>query len=111
VGYDFETGKAFVVRDGDVVAAASDRAAGTAARTAADEYRQARSVDATTGGSTVNLTVYVDRSSLEVFVDGGRQTLTSLVFPPGGKKEARLAAEGGPVSLKGATITPLATIR
>ncbi|SLK09881.1 glycoside hydrolase family 32 protein [Arthrobacter sp. P2b] len=111
VGYDFETGKAFVVRDGDVVAAAPDRAAGTGARAAAYEYRQARAVEAKSGGGTVNLTVYVDRSSLEVFVDGGRQTLTSLVFPPAGKKEARLAAEGGPVSLKSAAVTPLAAIR
>jgi levanbiose-producing levanase len=59
----------------------------------------------------MRLTVYVDRSSVEVFVDGGRQTLTSLVFPPEGRKEARLVAGRGPVSLKGGTVTPLAAIR
>ncbi|WP_258804774.1 glycoside hydrolase family 32 protein [Pseudarthrobacter sp. NS4] len=111
VGYDFEAGKAFIVRDGDAVAAEPERAAGEGKRTGPDEYRQLRAVDAASGGDTVRLTVYVDRSSVEVFVDGGRRTLTSLVFPPEGRKEARLAAGRGPVSLTAGTVTPLAAIR
>ncbi|MFF2346525.1 glycoside hydrolase family 32 protein [Pseudarthrobacter sp. NPDC058119] len=105
VGYDFAAGRAFVDRGGDAAAGGS----GLAGRAdASDEYRQERSVDARPAGDTVRLTVYVDRSSVEVFVGG--QTLTSLVFPPAGNKEARLVADG-PVSLKGGTVTPLAGIR
>ena len=74
----------------------------------AGEYRKARSVEARAAGDTVRLTAYVDRSSVEVFVDG--QALTALVFPPAGHREARLAADG-PVSLRAGTVTPLAGIR
>ncbi|MFF1254135.1 glycoside hydrolase family 32 protein [Pseudarthrobacter sp. NPDC058329] len=107
MGYDFATGKAFVLREGDAAAdgsgpdVAGDEASGT--------YRQVRTTQAGSGG-TVRLTAYVDRSSVEVFVDGGRRTLTSLVFPPPGGKEARLTAAGGPVSVKSGTVTPLAAI-
>jgi levanbiose-producing levanase len=68
-------------------------------------------VEGPAGGGTVRFTAYVDRSSVEVFVDGSRETLTSLVFPPAGTKEARLVAEGGDVAVKGGTVTPLAGIR
>jgi levanbiose-producing levanase len=105
VGYDFASGRAFVVRDGDAVAGGKDRPAGSAVD---DAYRAARSVEARPAGDIVRLTVFVDRSSVEVFVAG--QTLTSLVFPPAGHREARLAGDGG-VQLKGGTVTPLAGIR
>ncbi len=115
-GYDFASGKAFVVRD-DAVSATIKDGDGDGDGVPADKgavdpvYRDVRAVEGPSTGDTVRLTVYVDRSSVEVFVDGGRQTLTSLVFPPEGAKEARLAAEGGQVSLKGGTVTPLAGIR
>ncbi|TLM74989.1 glycoside hydrolase family 32 protein [Pseudarthrobacter sp. NamB4] len=106
VGYDFGTGKAFLVRDGDAVARGAPGGAGVDGA-----YRQVRTADIGSGNSTVNLTVYVDRSSVEVFADGGRETLTSLVFPPDGVKDVRLASAGGPVSLRSGTVTPLAAIR
>lgn len=99
VGYDFAAGLAFVDRGGDAAAAGAD---------SSGEYRQERSVDARPAGDTIRLTVYVDRSSIEVFVAG--RTLTSLAFPPAGNKEARLVADG-PISLNGGTVTPLAGIR
>jgi levanase len=103
VFYDFTSGQAFVIRDGDAVAqTAGSRAEG---------YRKVGSVKGSTGGDTVRLTAYVDRSSVEVFVYGGRGTLTSLVFPPAGAKDARLAASGGAVSVRRGAITPLAAIR
>lgn len=105
VGYDFASGRTFVVRDGDAVAGGKDRPAGSAVD---DAYRAARSVEARPAGDIVRLTVFVDRSSVEVFVAG--QTVTSLVFPPAGHREARLAGDGG-VQLKGGTVTPLAGIR
>ncbi|UTT70191.1 glycoside hydrolase family 32 protein [Arthrobacter sp. DNA4] len=105
VGYDFAAVRVFVDRHGDAAADASALAGDAEARA---EYRQARSVDARPTGDTVRLTVYVDRSSVEVFVDG--QVLTSLVFPPAGPREVRLAADGA-VSLRHGTVTPLAGIR
>ncbi|OAE00694.1 glycoside hydrolase family 32 protein [Arthrobacter sp. OY3WO11] len=103
VGYDFGTGQAFVVRDGDSVA--------QAAGGPAEGYRTVSSARGNTDGDTVQLTAYIDRSSVEVFVDGGRGTLTSLVFPPQGTKDVRLAASGGAVSIRSGTVTPLAAIR
>ena len=93
-----------MARDGDAVAGGR----GKAGFEGDGDYRQARSVEARPTGGTVQLTAYVDRSSVEVFVDG--QSLTSLVFPPAGPKEARLAAEGA-VTLRAGTVTPLAGIR
>ncbi|HEY9357020.1 MAG TPA: GH32 C-terminal domain-containing protein, partial [Arthrobacter sp.] len=120
VGYDFRNGTAFVVRDGDAAskgegvkkaAASSAPAGGKAQEKVDDAYRQARSVASPAVDGKVKLTIYVDRSSVEVFVNGGRQTLTSLVFPQEGPAGARLAGVGGSVSLTAATVTPLAATR
>ncbi|SDS84108.1 levanbiose-producing levanase [Pseudarthrobacter equi] len=112
VGYDFRAGRAFVARDGDAVATADSKvdAAYSQVRTGAGGSAEAAPA-AAAGSDTVRLTVYVDRSSVEVFADGGRQTLTSLVFPPAGAKEVRLAADGGDVTVRKGTVTPLASIR
>ena len=104
IGYDFAAGRAFITRDGDTVAGGQ----GKAASEGGGEYRQARSVEARPDGGTVQLTAYVDRSSVEVFMDG--QSLTSLVFPPAGPKGVRLTADA-PITLKAGTVTPLAGIR
>jgi sucrose-6-phosphate hydrolase SacC (GH32 family) len=61
-------GKGFTA-DGDHQCSTPDR--GT--------YRRISTPDGGSGGATVRLTVYMDRSSVEVFVEGGSQTLTSLV--------------------------------
>ncbi|MGX1162480.1 levanbiose-producing levanase [Arthrobacter sp. SLBN-100] len=111
VGYDFATGKAFVVRDGDEVSARPRQGADENKAAWHDTYRQVQTTEGDPGRATVRLTVYVDRSSVEAFVDGGRQALTSLVFPPSGAKDVRLAAAGGPVNVKSGTATPLASIR
>jgi levanbiose-producing levanase len=111
VGYDFATGKAFVARDGDDVAGAPRPDAGSDKAAGRDTYSQIQASDGGPGSGAVRLTTYVDRSSVEVFVDGGRQSLTSLVFPPSGTKEVRVTAAGGPVSVKSGTVTPLAGIR
>ncbi|MDQ0729551.1 glycoside hydrolase family 32 protein [Arthrobacter sp. B1I2] len=105
IGYDFTAGRAYVARDGDAVAGGQ---AAARASEADAEYRRAHSLEARPAGDTVRLTAYVDRSSIELFVDG--KTLTSLVFPPAGHKEVRLAADGQ-VSLRAGTVTPLAGIR
>jgi levanbiose-producing levanase len=63
------------------------------------------------GRGSVELTVFVDYSSVEVFVNGGEQTLTSLVFPREGQHTLKIATTGGNVTLKSFKYTPLATAR
>lgn len=115
VGYDFRNGTASVARDGDAAAKGEGaKTARTGAAAQAQErvdgaYRQARSVVSPAVDGKVRLTIYVDRSSVEVFTNGG-QTLTSLVFPQDGALGA-VVAGGGSVSLNAATVTPLAAIR
>jgi levanbiose-producing levanase len=110
VGYDFAAGKAFVARDGDKVAG-GPRPDASGDKAAQDTYRQISATEGDPGRASVRLTAYVDRSSVEVFVDGGRQTLTSLVFPPSGAKDVRLTAAGGTVNITSGSVTPLASIR
>ncbi|MBM7503538.1 GH32 C-terminal domain-containing protein [Agromyces aurantiacus] len=53
------------------------------------------------------LTVYVDRSSVEVFADGGRTTITDQVFPNAGADAIRLWSEGGEAWLESLEVTPM----
>jgi levanase len=114
VGYDFRTGTAFVARDGDAAGSGSGSGRRNGEGRVDDVYRQTRSAESPAADGKVKLTIYVDRSSVEVFVNGGQQTLTSLVFPLFPQEraiEAKVAAAGGPVSLKAAMVTPLAAIK
>ncbi|WP_077488828.1 glycoside hydrolase family 32 protein [Sinomonas mesophila] len=110
VGYDFARGQAFVVRDdafarGDsgVWDNAAEAAGAAAARTpkeaSLEAYRALRTSPGEPGAETVRLRLYVDRSSVEVFVDGGRSTLTALTFPPAGERSLRVEAVGGAVRM------------
>ena len=107
VGYDFARGQAFVVRD-DAFARGSSglfgedagaAAAGTPKEASLEAYRAVRTSPGRPGAETVRLRVYVDRSSVEVFADGGRSTLTALAFPPAGERALRIEAVGGTVRL------------
>lgn len=62
-------------------------------------------------GGRVQLTVYVDRSSVEVFAQGGRRTITDQVFPNAGADRIGLWAEGGRAELVELTVTPLRPTR
>ena len=57
----------------------------------------------------IALTVYLDRSSVEVFAQGGQRALTDLVFPNAGADQVALFANGGTATLQSLTVTPLAT--
>jgi levanbiose-producing levanase len=59
----------------------------------------------------VDLTVFVDHSSVEVFVNGGEQTLTSLVFPGPGESSLELVSEAPGLTVKSAKYTPLLSTR
>lgn len=56
---------------------------------------------------TVTLRIYVDRSSVEVFAQGGQRTITDQVFPGAGAGQVALFADGGTARLKSLTVTPL----
>ncbi len=56
----------------------------------------------------INLTVYLDRSSVEVFAQGGQKALTDLVFPNSGADQVDLFANGGSATVQSLTVTPLA---
>jgi fructan beta-fructosidase len=50
----------------------------------------------------IDLRIVLDRSSVEVFADGGRVALTNLVFPTEGAEQVRIRSHGeptGPVTL------------
>jgi len=55
----------------------------------------------------ITLRIYVDRSSVEVFAQNGRRTITDQVFPADGAGEVAVFADGGTAILKSVTVTPL----
>jgi fructan beta-fructosidase len=48
--------------------------------------------------------IFVDRSSVELFLNRGALVMTEIVFPEGGFTQIRLYASGGPATLKEGTI-------
>lgn len=59
-------------------------------------------------GKTYHLDVFVDKCSVEVFVDGGRIAMTNLVFPDEPYDSLRFYSEGGEVEVTGFTAYKLA---
>jgi sucrose-6-phosphate hydrolase SacC (GH32 family) len=53
------------------------------------------------------LRIVIDRSSVEVFADGGRVSVTDLVLQPGGGRTVSLVTTGGAAAQLKATVTPL----
>lgn len=107
VGYNFEEGKASLSRAAVVPGVEALGPVFTDRRTAASPPRNGTAP----GRGTVELTLFVDYSSVEVFVNGGEQTLTSLVFPRSGQHTLSTTTSGGSVLLKSFRYTPLAAAR
>ncbi|MBM0256233.1 GH32 C-terminal domain-containing protein [Micromonospora sp. 4G55] len=61
-------------------------------------------------GNRVRMTVYVDRSSVEVFGGAGETTITDQVFPSPTSDRTRLFAEGGAVLVRSLTVRPLRSV-
>ncbi|MDQ0676933.1 fructan beta-fructosidase [Arthrobacter pascens] len=61
----------------------------------------------TTDGS-YQLTVYVDRCSVEVFAQGGQVTMTELIFPAATSTEVSLYAVGGTATINNLSVTQYA---
>ncbi|MDQ1056990.1 levanase [Arthrobacter globiformis] len=106
VGYDFDAGTAWVGRAAVVPGAEALGPLFTDRRSAQSPPRNG---SAPARGS-VDLTIFVDYSSVEVFVNGGEQTLTSVVLPRSGQPAVNAATSGGKLTLKSFKYTPLATV-
>ncbi|MDH6466289.1 sucrose-6-phosphate hydrolase SacC (GH32 family) [Micromonospora sp. A200] len=61
-------------------------------------------------GDRVRMTIYVDRSSVEVFGGAGQTTITDQIFPAPGSDQTRLFAEGGEVLVRSLTVRPLRSV-
>ncbi|UKJ62997.1 glycoside hydrolase family 32 protein [Cellulosimicrobium cellulans] len=72
-----------------------------------DRFSREHVVNLPLGDQPLDLTVLVDRGSVEVFADDGRTAVTDLVLPPTGDRCVALVAEGGEATFQGVTITTL----
>ena len=106
VGYNFEAGTAWVNRAAVVPGADALGPVFTDRRNAQSPPRNGSAP----GRGSVDLTIFVDYSSVEVFVNGGEQTLTSVVLPRSGQPAVSAATAGGKLTLKSFKYTPLATV-
>ena len=58
-------------------------------------------------GKSYHLNVFVDKCSVELFVDGGRIAMTNLVFPTEVYNSLRFYTEGGKAEVKNLSIHKL----
>ena len=96
IGYDTTTGKVFVDRRN------SGKTAFNQSFASVEEAPVAVDKD-----GNITLRIYLDRSSVEVFAQGGLQTITDVVYPNAGADKIALFADGGTAKLKTLSVTPL----
>lgn len=61
-------------------------------------------------GGELHLRLFIDRSSIEAFGNGGKFAMTNLVFPTSPYSSMEISATGGKARIKDCTIYPLKTI-
>lgn len=103
VGYDFASESAFISRDAD--------AAATGKAELHPGYRTSRRTVSPPREGKVELSIFVDYSSVEVFINGGEKTMTSLVFPTGGAPAVKAVTAEGSLTLKSFSYRRLAATR
>ncbi len=103
VGYDFGNESAFITRDAD--AAATGRAE------LSPDYRASRRAGSPPRDGKVELTIFIDYCSVEVFINRGERTMTSLVFPGGATTNIKAATAGGELTLRSFSYRRLAPTR
>lgn len=59
------------------------------------------------GSKTYHLDIFVDKCSMEIFVDGGRIAMTNLVFPTAPYNNIKVYAEGGKANINNINIYSL----
>lgn len=101
VGYDFADQSAFISREAD--------AAATGKAGLSPDYRASRRAVSPARDGKVELSIFVDYSSVEVFINGGEKTMTSLVFPSAGTPSIKAATAGGALTLKSFSYRRLAS--
>lgn len=92
VGYDFADESAFLSRKTDAAAAGK--------ADLSPEYGTSRRAVSPARDGKVELSIFVDYSSVEVFINGGEKTMTSLVFPTPGTPSIEAVTAGGTLMLK-----------
>lgn len=97
VGYDGERDVVFVNREHDSVAEEMPSA-----------YRDIRTTEPLGDGDTVTLDILVDYSTLEVFVDDGRTSLTAAVYPSASPRISVEAAGPDPIGVRRMSLAPMA---
>lgn len=103
VGYNFDDENAFVSR-GSASDPAGENILGT-------EYTDVRTAFSPPVNGVVTLSIFVDYSSVEVFVNDGHQTLSSLAFLPDGTDTISAVTTGGTLTLMSSRYSALATTR
>ena len=100
VGYDFASESAFISRDADAAAGKAELH---------PDYRASRRTASPPREGKVELTIFVDYSSVEVFINGGEKTMTSLVFPTAGAPTVKAVTAEGSLTLKSFSYRRLAS--
>jgi levanase len=101
VGYDFANESAFIARE--------SAAAATGKTELGPDYRAPRRAVSPPRDGKVELSIFVDYSSVEVFINGGEKTLTSLVFPTAGTPSIKAVTAGGTLTLEAFSYRRLAS--
>jgi levanase len=96
VGYDASTGRAFV-----------DRTDSGITDFHADFPGQVDVPVTEAADGTVSMSIWLDRSSVEVFTEDGTRTMTELIYPDAGSQQVLTFAEGGDARIVEATVTPV----
>ncbi|WP_461370213.1 glycoside hydrolase family 32 protein [Candidatus Darwinibacter acetoxidans] len=58
----------------------------------------------------ISLRILLDKSSIEVFANGGQAAITDLIFPREGSRRINLTSEGGSTQVRKLNIYPLASV-
>ncbi|NEG70013.1 glycoside hydrolase family 32 protein [Bifidobacterium choloepi] len=73
-------------------------------------YRTAPLSGAELAAGKIDLRLFIDRGSVEVYVNGGRQVLSSYSYPSDGHRAIRLVAESGTAAFRDIKLHHLASI-
>jgi levanbiose-producing levanase len=100
VGYDFTHSQAFLVRDSD----------GSATNSLQSDPKQVydtiRTAPNPLGGNTVDLVIYVDWNSVEMFINDGVAVLSGLIYPNQAAEGIQVVSDTGNLTLVSFSYAP-----
>ncbi|WP_349617290.1 glycoside hydrolase family 32 protein [Azotobacter salinestris] len=96
IGYDFATETAFIVRDHDTIA-----------EQMTEVYRSGRTVRVRPRDGVVDLDVIVDRTSVEMFVNGDEHALSAVVYGANDANGVTAEAFDGLAIIRSMSVAPL----